>query len=235
MSLSALFDRIFKARKQRDESRAGDYRSLVAEIANGTEPQGDRLDEILTASGKSVEQLRADVELHQQRLAWREQYDALPKLNQEKAVLEQQIAEAEKTLEAAQQQYDAVTGPLYARLREVQEARKQAEAARLRLQETCPYGDVVAELQNVRHEQRDAHNRRMKLDLGIREAREVSESDREEAEHAGRESRAEAYLERAEQLDAERAVMEAELPAAVHKVETLAQQEKAILARMQAP
>lgn len=101
MNVSAVFDRIFKAQKQREESRARDYRSLVAEIADGKEPPADRLDEILMASGKTVEQLRADAELHQQRRAWREQYDALPRLNEEKAVIEQQIAETEEGRPAA--------------------------------------------------------------------------------------------------------------------------------------
>ncbi len=82
MNVSTVFDRIFKAQKQREESRARDYRSLVAKIASGAEPPADRLEQILNAADKSVEQLRADVELYQQRRAWREQYDALPRLNE---------------------------------------------------------------------------------------------------------------------------------------------------------
>lgn len=235
MSLSNVFDRIFKAQKQREESRARDYRSLVAEIAGGKEPQADRLDQILVACGKSVEQLRADVELYQQRRAWREQYDALPRLNEEKAAIERQIADAEKTFEVARQQFDAAANPLRARLRQVQEARNQAEAAKARLQETCPFGELVAELQQVRDQHREAHNRHIKLDLGIKEAREAAESDRAEAEYTGRNSRAGEYLERAERLDAERTQMASELPAATKQVEALVQREKAILEQMLVP
>jgi chromosome segregation ATPase len=235
MSLSTLFDRIFKAQKQREESRVRDYRSLVAQIASGTEPQADRLDQILLASGKSVEQLRADVELYQQRRAWREQYDALPKLNEEKTAIERQIAEAEKAFEAARRQYEAATDPLHARLRQVQEARNQAEAAKGRLQDRCPHVELVAELQQVRDEHREAHDRHMKLALGIKEAGEAAWSDWAEAQVVGRESRAEAFRERAEKLEAERVQMEAELPAAAQQLEMLVQREKAILERMLAP
>lgn len=235
MSLSNVFDRIFKAQKQREESRARDYRSLVAEIAGGTEPQADRLDQILTASGKSVEQLRADVELHQQRRAWREQYDALPRLNEERGTIGRQIADAEKALEAARRQFDTTTGPLQARLRQVEAERNQAEATQARLQETCPHVELVAELQHVRDEHHEAHNRHTKLDLGIKGAREAAESDRAEAEYAGRDSRAGEYLERAKRLDAERMQMESELPAAMKQVKSLVQREKAILERMLMP
>lgn len=235
MSLSTLFDRLFKAQKQREESRARDYRSLVAEIASGKEPQADRLDQILLASGKSVEQLRADVELQQQRRAWREQYDALPRLNEEKAAIERQIADAERALEAARAQFHATADPLHARLRQVEEALNHAEAAKTRLQETCPHVELFAELQHVRDEHREAHNRHIKLDLGIKEAREAAESDRAEAEYTGRNSRAGEYLERAERLDAEHKQMESELPAAMKQVKALAQREKAILERMLMP
>ena len=235
MSLSNVFDRIFKAQKQREESRARDYRSIVAEIASGTEPQVDRLDQILTASGKSVEQLRADVELHQQRRAWREQYDALPKLTEQTATIERQIADAEKAFEAARAQFHAATNPLHARLRQVQEERNQAEAAKARLQDTCPHAELVAELEHVRDEHREAHNRHVKLDHGIKEAREAAESDRAEAAYTGRNSRAGEYLTRAERLDAERTQMASELPAATKQVEALVQREKAILERMLAP
>jgi chromosome segregation ATPase len=235
MSLSNLFDRIFKAQQQRQESRARDYRSLIAEIASGTEPQADRLDQILAASGKSVEQLRADVELQQQRRAWREQYDALPRLNEEKAAIERQIADAERALEAARAQFHATADPLHARLRQVEEARNHAEAAMTRLQETCPYTELAAELRQVRDEHREAHNRHIKLDLGIKGAREAAESDRAEAEYTGRDSRAGEYLERAERLDAERKQMESELPAAAQQVATLVQREKVILERMLVP
>lgn len=235
MRLANLFDRIFKAQQQREESRARDYRSLVTEIASGTEPQADRLDQILAACGKSVDQLRADVELHQQRRAWREQYNALPRLNEERGTIERQIADAEKSLEAARRQFDATTGPLQARLRQLEAERNQAEAARARLQETCPHVELVAELQHVRDEHREAHNRHIKLDLGIRGAREAAESDRAEAEYTGRDSRAGEYLERAKRLDAERKQMESELPAATKQVKSLVQQEKAILERMLEP
>lgn len=235
MSLSNLFDRIFKAQQQREESRARDYRSLVTEIASGTEPQPDRLDQILTESGKSVEQLRADVELYQQRRVWREQYDALPKLNEETATIERQIADAEKAFAAARRQFDTTTGPLQARLRQVEAERNQAEAAQARLQETCPHVELVAELQHVRDEHREAHNRHIKLDLGIKGAHEAAESDRAEAEYTGRNSRAGEYLERAKRLDAEREQMESELPAAMKQIKALVQREKAILERMLMP
>lgn len=235
MNLSTVFDRIFKAQQQREESRARDYRSLVTEIASGTEPQADRLDQILTASGKSVEQLRADVELHQQRRAWREQYDALPRLDDEQAALERQIADAEKAFEAARAQFHAAINPLHARLRQVQEERTQAEAAKARLQETCPFGELVAELQQVRDEHRESHNRHIKLDLGIKGAREAAQSDRAEAEYTGRDSRAGDYLERAKRLDAERMRMESALPAAMKQVKSLVQREKAIRERMLEP
>lgn len=103
------------------------------------------------------------------------------------------------------------------------------------MQDTSPHSDLVAELQRVRDEHHEAHNRHIRLDLGIKEAREAAESDRAEAEYTGRNSRAGEYLERAERLDAERTQMASELPAATKQVEALVQREKAILEQMLVP
>ncbi len=51
MTIASLFDKIAGRQKQREQSRADDYLGLVKTIAAGKEPDADRVDTVLAATG----------------------------------------------------------------------------------------------------------------------------------------------------------------------------------------
>jgi len=51
MNLTTLFEKVAGKQKQREQARVNDFRSLVAAIANGQEPDADRVDAVLYDSG----------------------------------------------------------------------------------------------------------------------------------------------------------------------------------------
>lgn len=232
MNLTTLFDRITRSQKQRQHSRVADYRSLVAQIANGQEPDPAQIDELLTAHGKTVDDLKADVELHNQRVAWRKEYGALPALAKERSVLEMQIAEADKVLEAADAHHTEVTTPLYYRLGAIKEATRLGNHACDELRRTCNDQELLDELAKVRAEHKDAHNRNMRLQLDSRRMRETAESDRAEAKRQTWPTETARYLEHADTLDERRQELEAQIPEAQQAVENLVRREKEIMERM---
>lgn len=232
MNLSILFDRIARNQKQRQHSRVADYRSLVAQIADGQEPDPAQIDELLASNGKTVDDLKADVDLHIKRLAWRKEYDALPGLAKERKVLEKQIAEADKVLEAADAHHTEVTTPLYYRLGAIKEATRLGNHACDELRRTCNDQELLDELAQVHAEHTKAHNRHMKLQIDSRQMCETAESDRAEAKRQTWPTETARYLEHAETLDERRQELEAQIPDAQQAVENLVRREKEIMDRM---
>ena len=85
MSLSSLFEKIAGRQRQREQTRANDFRSLVRAIAGSQEPDADHVDAVLNVSGKSLDDLRQAVELLQKRKELKAQLDTVPALDSEEA------------------------------------------------------------------------------------------------------------------------------------------------------
>ena len=80
MNLTTLFEKIADKPKQREESRIEDFRSLVTAIVAGKQPDPERVEAVLAASGQTLDDIRAAVELRHRRIALKATLDTAPKL-----------------------------------------------------------------------------------------------------------------------------------------------------------
>ena len=235
MKVTGLLERVTKRQKQRQDARAADYRSLVATIADGQEPDAAHIDRILQAAERTLEHLQADVILLERRRAFREQLDALPALADNKSATEAKIAEADEGLEAAQQKQTRAPAPLYDRLNGSGQAIRAGNEARQQLYGTCADRDLLNQLDIIREDLRQAGTRRSELEIAIRRAREEADSDRDEAGIAQWPSRVEEYESHAEELEANAKQMESELLEVRKRIESLEVRERDVMERMLVP
>jgi hypothetical protein len=206
MSVMELFDRIAGKQRERRQQRVEGYREVVAAIAAGQEPDADTVERALAGAGKSVEDLKQAVETYQRRTALKATIAMEPKLEEERREVQQQIAAADRDLEAAERRHEETTAPLHARLREIAAAASDASNARNELFALCDDPDlrrqldeVSAEAKRLRERQQDLLSQAAYLDeraLSEREHadRELSEGDRDHrrAQAAGWQDQAEA-------------------------------------------
>lgn len=146
MSVATFFEKMIGLQKQRSEQKQNSYRELVAGIATGEEPAAAEVDRLLVDTRKSITDLKKDVEDYQRRIVLKAIVASLPKLEQEFAQVQQQIAAADRMLEEAERKYDEVTLPLFGRLQEIKEARQDASAARQELYTSCDDPELERQL-----------------------------------------------------------------------------------------
>lgn len=152
MSVSKFFEKMIGLQKQRSQQKQNSYRELVAAIATGKEPNLAEVERLLTEFGMSLDDLKQDVEVYQTRMALKALVATLPKIDQETALVQQKIAAADRELEAAEQRYEDTTAPLYGRLREINEVRKEISQARQELFNTCDSPELDEEYEQVESE-----------------------------------------------------------------------------------
>ncbi|MEZ6098709.1 MAG: hypothetical protein R3E01_07035 [Pirellulaceae bacterium] len=128
MSVTTFFEKMIGLQLQRSLQKQNSYRELVAGIATGEEPSPAEVERLLFETKKSITDLQFDVETYQHRMALKAIVASLPKLEQEFEQVQQQIAAADRDLEEAERRHDETTSPLYGRLHEIKEARKDASA-----------------------------------------------------------------------------------------------------------
>lgn len=230
MSVSTFFDKLLGHQRQKTQVNLAGYRELVAGIATGEEPDHAEVERLLASTGKSLDDLRRDVERYQHRMALKAMINSLPKMEAERREIDEQIAAADRVLEAAEKQHDETTAPLYATRRELDLAISDASRASAELMQSCDDAELRREMDELNAEARrldeqyrnqtdratymeekarSEHQRaERELTLGETEARrEVAQRYRKEAESAGREAnrheKAQADLaKRREQLEA---------------------------------
>lgn len=232
MNLATLMDKVIGRQRERQQSRHEAYRTLVAQLADGKEPDAEQVDELLVALGKSLDDLKADVERLEKRREWKAQIDQLPKLGDEQKRLRKQVSAADRELEAAESKHTEITTPLYARLDQIKQAMSAAEDARRRLWDTCADPAIVAELKEVTTARADVSTRRTKIAADARQQREWARSDRAEVPHATSETQIVELRQRAARRDARAAELEAELTKLVAEEADLERREAAIRERM---
>ena len=212
MSITAFFEKFMGLQQQKVQATVASYRELVAGIATGEEPNPAEVERLLANAGKSVDDLRRDVERYQHRMALKAMINSLPRLEAERREIDSQIAAADRVLEAAEKQHEVSTAPLYATRRELDLAISDANRASAELMQSCDDADLRRELDELNTEARrldeqhrsqadraiymeektrSEHQRaERELTLGDTEARrEVSERYRKEADSARRDHR----------------------------------------------
>jgi hypothetical protein len=232
MSLSTLIDSVLGKQRARSESQQADFRGMVVQIANGKEPDADRVAQVLRDTGKSVEDLRQAVEtLHRRREA-RAKLDSLPKLTKDRQEAERQMADADRDLELAEKRHYDITEPLKMRIAELKDGMWAAEQARNELCGNSADADLRARMADVQSRLNAARTQAGDMRRSVAEFRTWASIDRDKAQRSGFENEAKAAAERAEQRDARATDIEKEVPAVEKSIVTLEREEAAIRKQM---
>jgi hypothetical protein len=149
MSVTAFFEKLVGLQQQKTQTATASYRDLVAGIATGEEPNPAEVERLLSETGKSVDDLRNDVENYQHRMELKARIAAAPKLQSELRALDQKIAAADQALKAAEDLHDETTGPLYFRRQQVNAAINDAYHAQHELVATCDDLDLLREKEEI--------------------------------------------------------------------------------------
>jgi len=161
MCVTAFFEKLVGLQQQKTQTATASYRELVAGIATGEEPNPAEVERLLSETGKSVDDLRKDVETYQQRMELKAAVAAAPDLQTERQTLDEQIAAADRALKAAEDLHDETTQPLYFRRQQVIAAINEAERARHKLVATCDDPDLLGEKEELEAEILKVHQRRL--------------------------------------------------------------------------
>ena len=149
MSIASFFEKMVGMQRQRAEQKLGRYRELVAAIASGSEPSPTEIEQLLTETQKSVDDLRRDVEKLQYRSALKASVAAIPGFEAERRAIDDQIAAADRKLAEAECQHEETIHPLHLRRREIDQAISDGEAARRELVSSCEDADLRRELADI--------------------------------------------------------------------------------------
>jgi valyl-tRNA synthetase len=111
-----VYQLIEKKQATRDLEIQEAYRELVRAMANGTEPEVETIEETLREAGRTVTQLREDVERQVYRQGLRELAAELPATRTEMNKLEEEIRKADHTLRQAHLAHQAAVLPIVSQL-----------------------------------------------------------------------------------------------------------------------
>lgn len=232
MNVTSFIEKIVGLQQQRAQSKVAGYRELIATIATGQEPNPAEVERMLADAGKSLDDLQRDVELCQRRLGFKAAVAAMPKLEAERKTLDEQIAAAERVLEAAEKQHRDKTAPLYFRRRQIDEALSAGSTAVGELVRTCDDADLYREMEELNTEDNQLSSQRRKLDNRMSDLREKAADEREQAERQLILSDAKHHRELADRFDKEADVLRRELEKLDQARTDFAQRREQIEARM---
>lgn len=138
--MSSVLDAVVEKQRKREEAAAKDYRALVRQIASDPSkpPAVDRVDDVLRAVGRSVDDLRGDVQTCQHRNGLREQIAAAAKMQSERDTILEQITKADAVFKTAEEAHRQTVLPLRIRRDQIDAATQAAELARAELLRDVP-------------------------------------------------------------------------------------------------
>ncbi|RMF20525.1 MAG: hypothetical protein D6760_11390, partial [Deltaproteobacteria bacterium] len=183
MTATSFFEKFIGHQRKRTESAVAGYRELVPAIATGKEPAPADVERLLAEAGKSLDDLRRDVEHYQRRMALKAAVASMPKLEDQRRQLDEQIAAADRLLEEAEKQHEETTEPLYARRREVDAAIADASRALSELVHSCQDPDLRRELEECEAELRQLDEQHHQLENQAHRMKRKAEEEHQNAEH----------------------------------------------------
>ena len=183
MTALSFFEKFVGHQQQRAQSAIAGYRELVPAIATGDEPNPAEVERLLAEAGKSLDDLRKDVEHYQRRMALKAAVAAVPKLEDQRRELDEQIAAADRILEAAEKQHEETTDPLYARRRKVDKTLSDGSTALAELVYSCQAPDLRRELEECEAEQRRLDEQHRHLENQVRQMQRKAQEEHQDAEH----------------------------------------------------
>jgi hypothetical protein len=235
MNLTSLFDKIAGRQRQREQARIDDFRGLVRAIAEGQEPDTDRVDAVLHDAGKTLDDLRSAVELRQKRMAMKAQLDTVPQREAEKAEIEKKIAKATEILNAAEAKYAETTNPLRWRLEAIKSDIQQTWSVPQSLVESCPYPELVERARRIEKARVEAHDEATRLRRQIEEHLMAIREYKSQAENSSYRPHQQEYLDRAKHRENRLAETQSKLTETLKRIEELEKQGAAIRDEMLVP
>jgi chromosome segregation ATPase len=239
MNIATIIERIVGKQRERQAARAADFRDIVIQIADGNEPDAEFVAQVLDEAGKSLDDLKKAVELLQHRRQLRQKWDAIPGLMDQRHDVEQQMAEADRELEAAESKHFATMNPLSAQLDQLRAATQEGENAKRELWNTCSDPALLAKLADVRGRLAKAEKETADLQTSINNLKSWAKSDRERAEQQkrilGGDQTPEDYLNRAKDRERQAAEEESKLAKIKKVVADLQREEASIRNQMLVP
>lgn len=176
MAKTTVLERLQRKLGDRQKRTSATYLEAVRMVADGREPDADTLAGVLRDTGKSLEQLAADVETMRQRRRWADQVAAVPKLQAELAEHQATIAKANAELEEAERRYEEITtGPAW-ECQRIQDELGAADRAKDSLARSCLDPEALGELQAARAELQAKREERFNLH-GERERKQKALAD----------------------------------------------------------
>jgi chromosome segregation ATPase len=163
MAKTTVLERLQRKLGDRQKRTSATYLEAVRMVADGREPDADSLAGVLRDTGKTLDDLAADVETMRQRRRWADQVAAVPKLQAELAEHQATIAAANAELEAAEQRYEELTNPIVWDCQRLQDELAAADRARDSLAKSCLDGEALGELAAVRAELQAKREERFNL------------------------------------------------------------------------
>lgn len=235
MGMISLIERIAEKQRSRIEKHQASFKQLVTMVADGKEPDVDLVEETLTASGKSLDDLQAAVQLLERRRTLRRQFDQGPVITKERAELEKKIVAADQAFEQAERRHEATVAPLVGRMSQVVAGQRHAADARERLIESCADPELVTALAETTAHLRVLTERRAELRQRFRDGRDWAASCRSEIPHARSEAHAAELSERAARHAHDAEACEHELAECEAAIEDAEDRERAVRERMLEP
>jgi chromosome segregation ATPase len=222
MSIATIIERIVGKQRERQAARAADFRDIVIQIADGNEPDAEFVAQVL-----------------QRRRQLRQKWDAIPSLMDQRHDVEQQMAEADRELEAAESKHFATMNPLSAQLDQLRAATQEGENAKRELWDTCTEPALLAKLADVRGRLTNADKESSSLQTSINNLKSWAKNDRERAEQQkrilGGDQTPEDYLNRAKDRERQAAEEESKLAKIKKVVADLQREEASIRNQMLVP
>ncbi len=152
MSASSFVEKITGLQLKRDQQTNRQYAEIVAAITMGKEPDAQEVDRVLAEADKSVDDLKADVEKSQQRIMLHAHANSLPTFLQEREEIQNRLRQIDAEFAKAEKHHQESRYPLETRLRQCDEAIREATSAREELVTTCDDETLLAEMDHVESE-----------------------------------------------------------------------------------
>lgn len=235
MSIANLFEKIAGRQKQREKARIDDFRGLVRAIAEGKEPDADRVDAVLHDAGKTLDNLRQAVERLQTRMAMNAQLDTMPKQQAEKADLEAKIAKAAEVLSAAEAKFAETVNPFRWRLDTIKNELHQTWSLTQALVESCPYPELVERARQIDQPRSETHDEATRLRNEIEEHVNAISTYKAQAEQSTYRPHQVEYLDRARYRKTLLAETQAKLKETLKRADDLEKLEARIREQMLVP
>lgn len=152
MNAMSFFEKISGLQRKREQKQDQQYTDIVRSLVMGKEPDPEEVDRILSEAGITVSQFQADVEKGRERMMMQALANSLPNLQANRDEIAKQIKAVDTEIAKAEKVHDDARLPLEDRLRECDEAIKQATRAREDLVVTCEHPVLLGEMKHVESE-----------------------------------------------------------------------------------